>query len=360
MSSNDISKIAGLRAELQAVLQKAVEAGVPGMSGVIACKLGVLWQGCAGRADLLGNVPITEKHIFGIGSITKVFVSTITLEMVEEERIALDKTVGDYLDASVTQGILNAPQATISSLMSHTSGIVSWEDDPKWIREGRGVDVDPARIWGLIIQKVTGNKIEDEIRRRIFRRLRMTSTYLEGFEPVTHWPLPHRYHYATPLFRNTAGISPHFSEIRPGLIDATSSNLSVEWAAGGMATTAYDLSLFLQALRGGRLVSPAGMTLMNTWLPVGEKVQVSHGLFRTETDGGYLIGHNGSVLGFTGCAWWAEEEDCVATLLANVGSVHAGPVLAAGSIGMGGRFVTLALELSKEWRMKAASSSEES
>ena len=71
--------------------------------------------------------------------------------------------------------------------------------------------------------------------------------------------LPHRYHWATPTFLEEAGVNATFSDVRPDLIDASGSNLSVEWTAGGMVSTARDLALYGTALRDGRLLNPESM-----------------------------------------------------------------------------------------------------
>lgn len=378
-------------ANLISALEEAVQAGLPGISCTIATKKGVIWQGCAGDADIDTGSPIEERHLFGIGSITKVFMSVIALQLAEENRLDLGRNIGSYLDSAVTDGIANAASATIFSLLNHTSGIASWEDDPVWIREGRGRDVDPARIWGKtdaleyirskatqeeqsiadapvpgkhsysntnftflghVIEAVTGNPAETEIRSRIIKPLSLESIYLEGFEKSTACPVPHRYHFVSPEFRETAGVSPQFPFAKPDLIDASKSNLSVEWVAGGMLSSSADLAKFFLALRDGRLLTPSSMKLMATWIPTGRQgSEVSHGLFRTDRKNVATIGHDGGVLGFTAFAWWAEEGDCVVTVLCNVGVMHCGKELPAPIIGRGDTFVDLAKALANRYNL---------
>lgn len=171
--------------------------------------------------------PVGTKHLFGIGSITKVFVTVVILQLVGEKKLRLDDTVGNLLAPEIYHGIENAPEATIKDLLSHTAGIYSWEDDPVWIIHGRGRKLVPEKIWvktetleyirrpnpsgpkpgkfsysntnftllGLIVEKTTERTTEDEIRRRILEPLSMKHTYLEGFEDATVPNIfPHRYH----------------------------------------------------------------------------------------------------------------------------------------------------------------------
>lgn len=388
LSDNTNDTLQGIEeATLIAALQATADAGIPGISCAIASKSGVIWQGCAGYADLKDRLPIEEQHVFGIGSITKVFMSVVTLQLVEEGRLRLSQTIGDFLHPSVTAGIANASTATIASLLNHTSGIPSWEDDPVWIREGRGRDVDPSRIWGItdtlkyirsenaqgdqsasnrpvpgkfsysntnftflgmVIEVIVGCGAEAEIRSRILKPLNLQSIYLEGFEKVAPNPVPHRYHFNTPKFQEIAGVSPRFPEINSDLIDASASNLSVEWVAGGMLSNAADLAKFFVAIRDGILLKPSSMELMAAWIPTGvQGVQVSHGLFSIDRKHGAIIGHDGGVLGFTAFAWWLENEDCVVTFLSNVGTMHCGKDLPAPLNGREEKFLDLAKALAK-------------
>ena len=47
----------------------------------------------------------------------------------------------------------------------------------------------------------------EEIHRRILEPLDLADIHLEGFEPVPADQLPRRYHWATPTFREEAGVN---------------------------------------------------------------------------------------------------------------------------------------------------------
>jgi D-alanyl-D-alanine carboxypeptidase len=170
---------------------------------------------------------------------------------------------------------------------------------------------------------------------------------LEGFQAIPRNRLASRYHYATPEFRRDAGVHEDFQEVSPGLIDVSSSNLSVEWTAGGMVVTASDLAEYAAAYRAGALLKPESMAIAQDWLPIGETTDVGHGLFRYHMSSGQIIGHSGSVLGFTGAMYWHETEDLAVAIVANVGTMHIGQNLpGARSILSNSRFWELALAFS--------------
>lgn len=256
---------------IQTLLDSCVAQGVPGVSATIRTTVGEEHCLRAGYSDLSNQTPLQDKTTFGIGSITKVFVAVVILQLVEEENLSLDDTVSSLLPSNPF--LTNDPHASVARIrdfLNHHSGIASWEDDADWIPAGRGRDIQPGKTWrkdetlgyvkpsasaaltpgefsyansnytllGLIIERVTGRTSEGEIRQRILEHLGMRSTYIEGFEtpqPDGQDPTPRRYHWNTPAFHETAGISPHFTSVphRNDLVDVSASNLSVSWMAGG-------------------------------------------------------------------------------------------------------------------------------
>ena len=371
---------ADIVAALQEILANSVDAGVPGLSAEISTSYGVLWQSTAGLIDVEAEEPVNKENLFGIGSITKVFVAVVVLQLVDEMKLNLLDTVEGILDPSVFEGIANASKATIAGLLSHTTGIDSWEEDPSWIVHGRGKELVPEKIWeklealdyirrpnsggpepgkwsysntnftllGLIVEKITRHTTEGEIRRRILGPLKMNHTYLEGFEEAKPHTAPRRYHWDTAKFRSTAGICPSFTQLRENLIDATGSNLSVEWTAGGLISSPSDLIMFGTAIRDGKLLSPSSLKIMKEWRPAKSSMEMGHGLFRFQPpeSAEKWLGHPGDVLGFTGALFWKEKGDCVTSVLANIGTVHAGSVPSSASNLVGdSTFLKLASDL---------------
>jgi len=366
--------------DLVCALEEAVAKGPPGISAAIATRDGVIWSGVAGHTDLQNRVSTKYSHLFGIGSITKTFVAIVTLQLIEEGKLKLTDTAKGILGDQVS-GVPNADIANISQLLNHTSGIPSFEDDPVWIREGRGEALDVAHVWGkreslayvtgenhkplfppgenfsysntnytllgLMIEEVTGNDVVMEIDTRIRKPIGISSIYLEGFEPVPQERLSRRYHYSTVGFESVAGINAAFAPVTDKLVDASASNLSSEWTDGGMVATAGDLAKFAVAVRDGRLLSAENQKHLMDWRLVLEgkyPMWVGHGLFRETRFPGIMIGHSGSVLGYTGYMGWHEDVDVIVTVLTNAGSMHVGErVMTASGLAQSKKFSRLAI-----------------
>jgi D-alanyl-D-alanine carboxypeptidase len=333
--------------------------GFPSLSAAVGNSCGVLWSSAAGVADLRSGRPARATDLYGIGSITKTFVAVVVLQLVDEGRLDLERPVTDYVPRLRDMHIANVGTATLAQLMNHTSGIPSWEDDSRWIRDARGASIDPSRRWqptdslayidgkpalsspgaeyhyantnytllGLAVEAVTGQPLASEITRRILAPLGLHDTYLEGYQSEPTDRRPSRYHFDTETFRTTAGIAPSFTLVRPDLLDVSAASLAPEWAAGGLVTTARDLASFALALRDGRLLKTKQLAFMQTWRPAEPGSQVGHGLFRFDRGNDrHTIGHQGAVLGFGAQMEWLEGGDAVLVSMSNVGSMDAGDV----------------------------------
>ncbi|MFO7769240.1 MAG: serine hydrolase domain-containing protein [bacterium] len=348
---------------LRGALVEGIAMGLPGISAAIGTGDTLTWAGTAGWSDLPGRVPVEPGDRFGVGSITKTMAARVVLQLVEEGVLDLEKTPTDYLDLEVVRRVPNTGKATLRQLINHQSGIPTWEFQPDWIRKGRGAEMDLGRTWGktetlhyctadllpatnepgerysysntnytilgLIIEAVTGNEACEEIRRRVLEPLGMRDTFLESFEEVPGGYVGH-YHYATPRFQETAGVHPAFREIRPLLVESTKGNLSPEWTAGGMVSSAGDLVRWARAIRDGELLGPAMQEEVFTWYPPDEDRRPGYrylqGIAWTgDLHGGLdAYGHSGGTLGFTAYMYWFEGTDIIVVMLTNAGGMHSG------------------------------------
>jgi D-alanyl-D-alanine carboxypeptidase len=344
---------------LRTELSNGLAQGMPSITFAIATRQGVIWSGAVGYADLRSRSRAHPGYLYGVGSITKMFVACVIEQLIDEGRLNIEATGRELLGEAAVAGIPNADRATVRQLLEHTSGVPSWEFDPEWIRHGRGAAMNVDHIWGktealdylksgrdkaanepgagysysnsnytllgLIIEKVTGHDAVLEIHQRILAPLGLTDILFEGFEPVDGSRLPSRYHFGTEEYLRDAGMHPTFRRINPRLIDVSRSNLSTEWTAGAVVATARDMALFARALRDGLIVAPSGLKRMESFKPTDDKDEdMGQGLALDRYGQEKLIGYTGNVLGFGAAVGWDPEEDVVIALMTNVGAMHAG------------------------------------
>jgi D-alanyl-D-alanine carboxypeptidase len=273
----------------QAAVQQALDASID--SAVVGALIVVddgykTWQATAGSAVAGHRQPVDPDSIFRIGSITKAFVATMVLQLVNEGRIALDGSVQQYLPGLLPAGY---PPITVRQLLQHTSGIPEFIDQlagtagqildhrfqtyapeeligiatARPLRFAPGTDMAYSNtnylLLGMLIGKITGHRWDDELQQRIAGPLGLTRTRDPGSDP--RLPEPHAHGYLT----------------RPdgSLVDITEMNTSGVDAAGSMISSARELNAFFAALLSGKLLSARLVDQMTT---PGEKGHLAGGL----------------------------------------------------------------------------------
>ena len=114
-----------LTAALDAALDAARPGEVPGATAAILSSAGN-WFGASGVSDLANHMPLQPHDRFEVGSITKTFIATTILQMVEEGLLALDDTLTVRLPAALTDLVPHAEDITIQHLLNHTSGVADY------------------------------------------------------------------------------------------------------------------------------------------------------------------------------------------------------------------------------------------
>lgn len=267
----------------------------------------------SGVADLADGAPMAAGSRFRIGSMTKMFVATVVLQLVAEHRVVLDAPIERYLPGVVRGNGNDGREITVRQLLQHTSGLPDYMDyvseqsvitdplahyspqdllklaltHPALFKPGTGWSYSNTNyvLAGLLIQAVTGHPYGAEIERRIIEPLglRDTSVPVDEYDiPGTH---PHGYAELT-------GSEP---------VDVSEFNPSVAYASGAMISSVADMNRFLGALLQGRLLPPAELRAMETTTPTGDASGSAYGLGLQSVPlpcGGRFWGHDGGILGF--------------------------------------------------------------
>lgn len=311
---------ADLATRLQETLDSAVDSPktvFPGTALYVSQPELGTWAGAAGEGDIDPATPMRAEDTFRAGSIVKPFVSATILQLVEEEKLALDDPLTDVLPERVVARFADADRITVRMLLNHTSGLPEWSTPATDAAAVR----DPARVWkvseflelaaaqppsgapgerhtysntnytllSLIIEQVTGESWRAVVRERVIDRLELENTSLPEPGDVS-----------------IGGDTAHGYELLNGeLRDLTDVDPSMAAAAGGHAlvTTTEDLARFVNALLAGELFEqPETLEEMLTFVPAtdeGGVVGYGLGIQRYELPGGVeMIGHIGTTAGY--------------------------------------------------------------
>jgi D-alanyl-D-alanine carboxypeptidase len=313
-------------------LQGVVAAGSPGVIALVNDGHEVKLQ-AAGVADKSSGQAMRPTDRFRMGSNTKSFVATVALHLVGEGKLSLDDTVEHWLPGILSYG----DNVNLRQLLNHTSGVPDYQRllEPKILAGGDSAtrtysprdlvamiadkqpDFAPETSWnysstgyilaGLIIERVTGNRLGDELQDRIIKPLHLRHTSF----PIDTTAVPG--HHAN-----------GYGAVDDSLRDLTVFNSSAAWATGGLVSTATDMAHYWRALLGGRVLAPAQLAAMKTTVPIGHGLPVGYGLGIMKFDQykskecGTLWGNGGDIPGYSTEFFNSEDGKVQAGILVNV------------------------------------------
>jgi CubicO group peptidase (beta-lactamase class C family) len=277
-----------------------------------------LFASAYGHADREANRANTLETAFNLASVNKMITAVAIAQLVEAGKLSFKDPIGKFLPNFPNPRA--AREIRIEHLLTHTSGLGSYLG-PRF-SAARAETVDemmrfatdtapafaPGSRWsysntgflvlGKVIEKVTGQSYFAYVRDRIYTPAGMRST-------------------SAPTKERMPGTATGYD--REG--DAYTSNLAAlpfrGGPAGGGYSTAGDLARFAEALRTGKLVSPAMVRTLTTPKPEIGSPEYGYG-FTVDAQRG-IVGHSGGYSGTSNNVDIFLEEGYTAIVLSNRG-----------------------------------------
>jgi D-alanyl-D-alanine carboxypeptidase len=277
-----------------------------------------------GYANLATRSSMALADRFRIGSNTKTFVATVLLQLVDERKLRLDDTIGQF-DLGVA--VPNEKRITLRQLAEMRSGIVdaysipavqkqsegwwSRQTPKQWIATAAkepplfapGAKYNYSNtnwfLLGLVIEKVTHDTIQNEIYRRILAPMSLSHTSF----PTTNWGMPTPYAHGYSLNKGGQWID-ESAVLAP----------SVSWAAGAMISDMADMKRWVKAYVTGTTNGAASQRARLTCLPTGEG-NLSFGLGIGCSAGWY--GYTGGITGYNTGAYYMPAAGATIIVFVN-------------------------------------------
>jgi len=276
--------------------------------------VGVLHEGSAlisafGTTSVEHPLPVTEHTLFQVGSITKTFVATAVLRLVEMGKLGLDEPLRTYLPGLKLTNETVAARVTMRHLLTHTGG---WEGD--YFNDfGMGDDalakmvtkmaelpqlMPLGEIWsynnsgfylaGRVLEVVTGTTFERAIQELVLDPLDLKQSFFFPQDVITHrFVVGHEVVDKQPVVARPWAVG---RAVHP---------------AGGLVCTTGDLLRYARfhmgdgtARDGTRLLSQESLELMQTpVLPSTGIAMCGLSWSIMTVDGTKMIGHGGGTKG---------------------------------------------------------------
>lgn len=256
-----------LTAKLDSIAAKASSLPVTGE---------VLWRAERTDSDWTWGFGGQDTQFF-IASITKLYTTSLVLQLVDAGSVNLDAAAADYLPSGTMRGLNTHGGAdhsagiTVRQLLAQTSGLADYfEDRGGFLAESLSSDrgwtpeeaIERTRsmpahfapgtarayysdtnftLLGMIIEQASGQSYRDALATRIVEPLGLQSTYLFDGDTIGRYDT----------------VSPIFSKGRPLVLPQTLASCGSQ---GAIVSTLLDSTRFLRAFFDGRLFDSA-------WIP---------------------------------------------------------------------------------------------
>ena len=292
------------------------------------------FEGASGSANLTDDTPMPPEGAFRIGSITKMFTAAVIIQLAEDNVLTLDDPLALWLP-EVADQLPYGDQITLRHLLTHTSGLFNVVEHEAYYADiftemvvdeeagivtldcvqrdphdtlaryvyGKDAQFEPGTQWrysntnytllGMVIEAAAEMPLAEAYRTHIYEPLGMTSTFLDCYE--------------APLIDVVHG----YTGVGDDMNDVTELHESVGWSAGGLVSTASDLTIFARGLFGGVLFDDSETLVAMTTPAPGS----AYGL-GVMLQGDYM-GHAGYIAGFRSVLNYAPEFDTVVVMLYN-------------------------------------------
>jgi D-alanyl-D-alanine carboxypeptidase len=269
---------------------------LPGLSLVVVKNGKIVKAAAYGLSDRERRTPAAPETVYKIGSVSKQFIATGIMLLVQEGRVAVDDPISRYLDGT--------PPAwqpiTIRHLLTHTGGIIRespafdpWkvQSDAEVIKAAYAVPLrfPPGTKWeycnvgyfalAQVITRVAGQPWHQFLEEKVFRPAGMSMTAPTNITPT----LPNR---AVGYTGNAnARVADDWRAMRP---------------SGAFLSTVLDLAKWDALLYTDAVLSPA--TRRQMWTPArlndGTPVDYGFGWTVQTRNGHRVVSHGGALPGF--------------------------------------------------------------
>lgn len=298
----------------------------PGCVVLVAQRGETVYQKAVGSANIELNVPMRPDMVFNLASITKQFTAVAILQLVDQGKLSLTDSIQKFLPDFPSMG----HTVTIENLLTHTSGIKDylqlnytginmerWDFSPGQLvdsfkfheREfapGTRFSYSNSGYYlaGYIIEKVSGKRYQAYIEENLLAPLGLAHTFFDSAGII----IPNRVNgYRTEDGRNK---------------NADYWSPSIEYAAGGLLSTVFDLLTWHKGLYSGRLLKKE--TLQKAFTPFllkdGTRTGYGYGWYIKTSNGITSIEHQGGLPGFQTNEIYFPGEDVFIAILCNSGA----------------------------------------
>ena len=303
----------------------------------------IVYNASYGYKDLENQVPVGEDDKLRIASISKTFVATAIMQLVEQGKVDLDADISDYMGFSLRNPAYPDIPVTVRMLLSHTSsmsdsnGYFSFDDfnpsvSPTWQKAWNSYEPGSRYQYcnlgyntlGAIIEIASGERFDVYIKKHIFEPLGVDASHnVMDFDPEQ----------LIGIYRYVSGNGSFVESDAYSLDPADLENYRMGYSTtlfsptGGVKISAKDLAkvMIMHMNKGAvgdvRIISQESSSLMQSEITPTNYEGESYGMAMISTNDMFgdvrAVGHDGLALGAYTAMYWVKGGDFGVVVMTN-------------------------------------------
>ena len=303
----------------------------------------VVYNVSYGYKDFENKVPVGIDDKLRIASISKTFVATAVMQLVEQGKINLDEDISNYMGFELRNPNFPDIPITVRMLLSHTSsmsdanGYFSFDYfnpavSPTWQKAWNSYQPGTKYQYcnlgfntlGAIIEIVSGERFDIYIKKHIFEPLGVEASHnVMDFDPSQLIGI-YRYDASTGSFEKSDAYAQNAADLENYKMGYSTPVFS---PTGGVKISAKDLAkvMIMHMNKGAvgdvRIISQESSSLMQSEITPTNYEGECYGMAMISTNDMFAdaraVGHDGLALGAYTAMYWVKDGDFGVVVMTN-------------------------------------------
>jgi CubicO group peptidase (beta-lactamase class C family) len=273
----------------------------------------VLYQKSVGMTDIYSKRRSTNATKYRIGSISKMFTSAMVFKAVDEKKIALNQTIDAYFPS-----VPNAKKITIANLLNHRSGIYNITNSGDYWTYYTKPKTE-AEIVAIIAKTKSefepDSKADYSNSNYILLSYLLEKIYKKSYGEILDEKITHPIGLKNTYLGNKINLGKNecFSfTYTEEWVTEKETDPSIPLGAGAIVSTPTDLTIFIESLFAGKIISKKSLEQMTAL-----KDNYGMGIFQVPFHDRKGFGHTGGIDGFSSSLGYFPDSNVSVALTSN-------------------------------------------
>ncbi len=286
----------------------------------------IIYTNVIGKADISVNLNATIETKYRIGSISKMFTSSLIFKAIEDKRLTLNQPIYNFFPV-----IENAHKITIGNLLNHRSGIHNFTNDSAYLKYYTQPKNEKELL--AIFNKNKSDfepdsKAEYSNTNYVLLSFILEKIYAKSYSTLLNEKIIEPLHLKNTRVGNTISTlnnEAHSYSYTNKWNEETETEMSIPRGAGSIISTPTDLIKFIEGLFDGKLISTASLEKMKTL-----QDNYGMGIFKVPFNEKTGYGHTGGIDAFQSVLYYFPADKLAIAITANGQSYANNDLIIAG------------------------------